>query len=746
MSQHECECIEHDQDHEPSNFQFEISSGNNETHTSSSLGVRDPDVIEYSQFELINTSELPLRSKKIYTVLDNATFSDENVKDFSSGSDDVFIPESSPHSSTSQTSSETGDRVYQQDLQIVYPSTSRIQENTITFQENADNSNQHDLDIARPSTSGNHENGDFQECDIPRKRKIFPVKGNKSKKRSKNERTWKKKAAAIAREKGEEYISYKNKVIPKKSVQEGILCHEKCRLQCSTNFAIDERQSILQSYYSLDVNSKNALLFNSIVSKPVARQRCNAKTHKSASYKYYVKFAGVTKQVCKLGLCRLYQISRKKIDLIIKSIKSGISAPNPDCRGKHQNRPHKMDEDVVNCVKAHISSFPAEQSHYSRSKNMHKLYLSPLLNVTKMHSLYLEMCKKENLTEKYKIKKTTYNKIFVTEFNLSFGYPKSDTCATCDAGDSNEVHKENYYAAVEAMQADRKKPKPADGVLYITVDLQQTMPLPKLTTSKAFYLRQLWFYNFGIHVIDGTSKEKAVCCTWTEDIADRGSSEVASALLRFVEVDSSCQGKDHLIIWSDSCAGQNKNFNLICLYQYLILRGYFKIIDHKFPEVGHSYLDSDRDFGRIEKVLRKNDTIYAPEQYRTIISKASRNNIVIDMTDHFRKINDLQLNLNLINRKKNTNNGKISFRDGVKWIRVDEYGSFLYKESYDEMTPFQKVDILKKRGQINPNFEVPRVNGKYGTVSLEKKANIKDQLKFVKPEYRYYYQSILGEE
>lgn len=29
----------------------------------------------------------------------------------------------------------------------------------------------------------------------------------------------------------------------------------------------------------------------------------------------------------------------------------------------------------------------------------------------------------------------------------------------------------------------------------------------------------------------------------------------------------------------------------------------------------------------------------------------------------------------------------------VKWIRIDEYGSYLYKESYDEMTPFQKVDI-----------------------------------------------------
>lgn len=240
-----------------------------------------------------------------------------------------------------------------------------------------------------------------------------------------------------------------------------------------------------------------------------------------------------------------------------------------------------------------------------------------------MHKLYLEKCLEEQLPISYKITKSSYNKIFVTKFNLSFGYPRSDTCRTCDAGGSTEEHISNYHDAVQAMATDRKKPAQDPAVLYITVDLQQTMPLPKLTTSKAFYLRQMWFYNLGIHVVDGR-KEKAICCTWTEDMADRGSCEVASSLLRFVEVDNACRNKDHLLIWSDSCAGQNKNFSMIALYQYMILKGYFKVTDHKFPEVGHSFLDSDRDFGRIEKRLRKHDTVYVPDQYREIICKASR--------------------------------------------------------------------------------------------------------------------------
>ncbi|KAL4702600.1 hypothetical protein ACJJTC_016076 [Scirpophaga incertulas] len=628
-----------------------------------------PDIIEPS-----DNDSLTGLNRRHLTPLKNVVIPnscDDHLSDFSTGSDEVYIPNIISRSSSATVDFDTHFIQETKDLDVNnQPSTSRIQEFINNVTDNSDNLN--------------------------KKRKVFPPKDNKSKKRPRKCETWKKRAAAIAREKGLEYWSYKNSLMPKKVVKEGVLCHEKCRLACSNKFSIEEREAILKDFYSLDTNSKNALLFRSIVSQQVARQRKNALKHKSATYKYFITNKGVTTEVCKLGLCGLYAIGRQKVDIIKYRIKTGVAAPPPDCRGRHSNRPHKLGDDVKEKIKQHISRFPADQSHYSRNKNMHKLYLSPLLNVTKMHCLYLEMCEEEQLPPRFKITRSTFNKIFVTEFNLSFGYPRSDTCSTCDAGGSTDEHLSNYHAAVQAMVADRKRPAENNSLLYITIDLQQTMPLPKIPTSKAFYLRQIWFYNLGIHVVDGI-KEKAYCCTWTEDVADRGSCEVASSLLRFIEVDNTCQNKDHLLIWSDSCAGQNKNFNMIALYQYLIRKHYFKVIDHKFPEVGHSYLDSDRDFGRIEKVLRKHEAVYAPDQYREIICKASRNNIVIDMTDHFRKIDDLQNKLHLINRKKDVNKDKVSFRDGIRWIRVEEYGSYLYKESYDEYTPFKKVDILKKK-------------------------------------------------
>ena len=51
----------------------------------------------------------------------------------------------------------------------------------------------------------------------------------------------------------------------------------------------------------------------------------------------------------------------------------------------------------------------------------------------------------------------------------------------------------------------------------------------------------------------------------------------------------------------------------------MVASGLFKIIDHKFPEPGHSFLESDRDFGRVEKVIKKHQNIYDVNTYHEIL-------------------------------------------------------------------------------------------------------------------------------
>ncbi|KAF6205628.1 hypothetical protein GE061_019801 [Apolygus lucorum] len=454
--------------------------------------------------------------------------------------------------------------------------------------------------------------------------------------------------------------------------------------------------------------------------------------------------SGRSVQVCKTAFCSLLQVGRKKVDCILRKKKQNNSAPPLDQRGRHDNRPHKIHDDVKQYVRQQIESFPAESSHYSRHINPHKKYLSPLLNLTKMFKMYLEKCKAENMPEKFtQIKKCSYVHIFEIEYNLSFGEPKSDTCSTCDANQQTEEHRENVSLGFELQKNDRAYARESNKACFVTMDLQQTMPLPKMTTNKAFYLRQMWFYNLGFHIISGSQKEFAVFCTWTENVANRGSDEICSSLLTLLEMVDTLKGKDHLIIWSDSCAGQNKNWQLICLYQLLIEKNVFKTIDHKYPEVGHTYLDSDRDFGRIEKVLRKHGNIYTPEKYREIISTASRNNVVLDMTNHFRDFTNLTSGLRLINRKKDLLGLKVPFRD-LRWIRVEEYGSYLFKQSFLEFEPFRKVNILRNGATTSCEISsVQRLEEHAGILSGEKINDLQQQLLFVPEEFKWFYDKVI---
>ena len=133
------------------------------------------------------------------------------------------------------------------------------------------------------------------------------------------------------------------------------------------------------------------------------------------------------------------------------------------------------------------------------------------------------------------VKKWLYRKIFTEEFNLSFGYPRSDTCETCDllqiaikASDS-EVEREKLQREIAEHQhkasqgylqlrADTEATKDTGDHTLLTFDLMQNLPVPTLTHGSMFYSRQLWVYNFGVH---NTTTGTASMYMWNEAIASR---------------------------------------------------------------------------------------------------------------------------------------------------------------------------------------------------------------------------------
>ena len=78
---------------------------------------------------------------------------------------------------------------------------------------------------------------------------------------------------------------------------------------------------------------------------------------------------------------------------------------------------------------------------------------------------------------------------------------------------------------------------------------------------------------------------------WSESTAGRGSEEMASCLVMAVEDLTERQEVDELILHSDSCRGQNKNFTMLSLMHVHVENGIPKI-SHKFEQTvkaGHQY-------------------------------------------------------------------------------------------------------------------------------------------------------------
>lgn len=178
---------------------------------------------------------------------------------------------------------------------------------------------------------------------------------------------------------------------------------------------------------------------------------------------------------------------------------------------------------------------------------------------------------------------------------------------------------------------------------------------------------------------------------------------------------------------------------------YLILKNYFKVVDHKFPEVGHSYLDSDRDFGRIEQVLRKHQTIYIPDQYREIITSAStKNSLCFNMKNFFYNLEELPAKLHLYRKLNNTLNDKVNLRDSVKWIRVDNFGFYYYKINLDPFARFLQFDLHKKgtKDILSAEIFLSKLS-RCGDLTIEKMNNLQEKLNFIDEDYRWFYEEIL---
>lgn len=145
------------------------------------------------------------------------------------------------------------------------------------------------------------------------------------------------------------------------------------------------------------------------------------------------------------------------------------------------------------------------------------------------------------------VNEAMYRRTYNNNFNLHFHSLSSDTCAKCDnfklkihALQENEqeksqltveheVHLRKAEAARNSLKKYTDKSKQDDTYYVMTFDLEKALPFPVLTTSVAYYKRNMYVYNLGCHEM---SSGLGFMYVWDETTASRDSQEISFCATR----------------------------------------------------------------------------------------------------------------------------------------------------------------------------------------------------------------------
>lgn len=544
--------------------------------------------------------------------------------------------------------------------------------------------------------------------------------------------------------------------MPKKQFKN---CDCKCSRKCFQSVPAEEREMLFKSFYNLSDNVRQNVYIRGLVQTTSVKQRRprdSTKNPRNKSLKYFLTTTETSVQVCKKFFIDTFQISDGRL---YKCCSTSEVAAVIDGRG-HKVPGNKVD---VSNVKKHIESFPSYKSHYTRSDTPNRRYLHSDLSIRKMYLLYKEKCTEDNVEP---VKEKMYYHVFSTQYNLHFKPPSKDTCQRCDslqqkilyttdpesrqqAEIEKEVHLRKAQLARDSLNTDKSLAN--ENCYVLTFDLQKALPFPKLSCSTAYYKTNMYVYNFGIHVFNTGIGHMNM---WDETKGSRGSQEIASCLVKHLKQNAS--GFSHIVMYSDSCTGQNRNIKLSLSLLKLVQDPNMQVdvIDHKFLESGHSYLPNDADFGIIESKARKKEHIYCPNDWIELVKTAKRQKPLFEVTVMERTdfLSTKSLENQICNKKTAEDGGKVNWLK-IKWLRYCKNANhtIYYKETLQTDMEFSKINIEKRKSKgrpskINLSVQQELMYPTQRSVKPIKKQHMNDLLQYIPPKYHPYYRQLHCEQ
>ncbi|KAL0879761.1 hypothetical protein ABMA27_003473 [Loxostege sticticalis] len=371
----------------------------------------------------------------------------------------------------------------------------------------------------------------------------------------------------------------------------------KCSNECY-EINEDRRQQIFKYFWTT-------------VKKTVQRKRTSELSRRAATFNYFINEGEGRKQVCLNFLTNTFDLNQKTVYNTVNSAVYGSA--KDDSRGKHVPA-NKTPSETLTSVRRYIQNLPALPSHYCRKSTTRTYLPTEFKNITNLYRLYKEKLEKDGIDF---VGEKVFKKVFYYEFNLGFHVPRKDKCVKClefenkkdNESEERKKHlkdKEETYERFKSHQVIHEKDS---SILCTSFDLQKV-----LNTPHAVY--NLTFYESGT--------KNGYCYTWSEVDGKRGANEVSSILRKYISKVDELGSIKHLLLYCDSCPGQNKNkINLACINETLHECTNLLSIQINYLLPGHTYMPVDSMHSVIEKSIN-GVIIWAPSQWPTVFCLARK--------------------------------------------------------------------------------------------------------------------------
>ncbi|VEN35333.1 unnamed protein product [Callosobruchus maculatus] len=468
---------------------------------------------------------------------------------------------------------------------------------------------------------------------------------------------------------------------------------------------------------------------------------------------YFLRRNGEKVRVCKKFFMATLDIGDTMIRTTIAKRNSNLIV-EMDHRGRHRKQ-KVLDPALKDAVRSHINSIPRVESHYLRNQTSRD-YFEGSLNISTLYRLYKEKCLENNSPY---VKKSMYEHIFNTEFNIGFHKPKKDQCSTCECYRNSseedrrqlqemyEKHLRDKDLSREENAKDVEDAKTKENKIVAVYDLQAVLPSPSGDVSSFYYKSRLATYNFTMYDI---VRKQGYCYVWSEHRAKLGANEIGTCFLNFLRMNA--DGKS-IVFFSDNCAGQNKNKFIAAMYLFAVSNLNIPSITHKFLVTGHTQNEGDSMHSCIErekKRVLKSGPIYVPSQWIPVIRLAKKkgNPYIIQEMD----TSDIY-NLKKLSEDMGKNFNESNQHEKVLWsnikilnFRKDEPYFIYYKYNYDD-AEYKFIDIRGRkstRSLITNTFSLKPAYECSPKISKDKKDGLLFlcKTKAIKQQYHSFYKNL----